>query len=361
VRFTFQDKRITGILTVLPSNERTFVEDMKAFDFPESKSLKLKAVMGFDRHRIATTDTCVSDLAVYGLQHLIERGLLQCDSIDALILVTQSPDHLIPPTSNIIQGRLALKRDMLCLDINQGCAGFIIALLQAFLLLEQESIRQVVVINADVLSHRVSPRDKNSYPLTGDAAAITVVERGPGCGTIHANLKMDGSRHDTLMIPAGGFRIPSTTETAELRDAGENNWRALDHLTMNGAAVFNFVQTEVPPMIEDLLRHAGAQPTDVDYFMFHQPNRFMLEKLADRMGIAHDRMPNNIVEHFGNASGATIPTNITFNLGKRFMEQRLLLCLAGFGVGLTWASMLISAGPLAFCDTIDYTPENATP
>src|ERR1700674_5380503 len=106
------------MLTVLPANERTIAEDMKQFDFPESKSLKLANVMGFDRHRLATPETCVSDLSIYGLKPLSDRGLVDPNKIDALILVTQSPDHFIPPTSNIIQGRLGLKHDMFCLDIN---------------------------------------------------------------------------------------------------------------------------------------------------------------------------------------------------------------------------------------------------
>lgn len=360
MNFTFRNKRISGILTVLPANERSFLDDMKAFDFPEAKSLKLKLVMGFDKHRLVTDETCVSDLSVFGMRYLFDRGLLQPGAIDALILITQSPDYIMPPTSSVIQGRLGLKQDMLCLDINQGCAGFVVGLLQAFLLLEQESVRKVVVINADVLSRRVSPKDKNSYPLIGDAAAITVVERTSDSGSIHANLKMDGTRYDALMIPAGGFRLPSTPATAALEAVGENNWRSKDHLAMNGTAVFNFVQTEVPPLIDALLLAAGLTRDEVDYFMFHQPNRFMLEKLADKMGVPYERMPNNIVEHFGNASGATIPTNVTFNLGKCLKERSLRLCFSGFGVGLTWAAMVMSVGPLAFCDTIDYTAERAS-
>jgi 3-oxoacyl-[acyl-carrier-protein] synthase-3 len=357
VNFTFRDKRISGILTILPANERSFLEDMKAFDFPEAKSLKLKLVMGFDKHRLATDGTCVSDLAVFGMRYLFDRGLLQPEAIDALILVTQSPDYIMPPTSSVIQGRLRLKQDMFCLDINQGCAGFVVGLLQAFLLLEQESIQRVVVINADVLSRRVSPKDKNSYPLIGDAAAITVVEKTSPGEPIHASLKMDGTRYDALMIPAGGFRLPSSPDTAILEAVGENNWRSKDHLAMNGTAVFNFVQTEVPPLIDELLLAAGLSRDAVDYFMFHQPNRFMLEKLADKMGVPYERMPNNIVEHFGNASGATIPTNVTFNLGRLLTERPLRLCFAGFGVGLTWAAMVMKVGPLAFCDTIDYAEE----
>ncbi|MGH9884220.1 MAG: 3-oxoacyl-ACP synthase III family protein, partial [bacterium] len=207
---------------------------------------------------------------------------------------------------------------------------------------------------ADVLSRKVSPKDKNSFPLIGDAACITIVEKTDDRSPIHANLKMDGTHHDVLIIPAGGFRMPSTPETAALVDVGDNNYRSKDNLTMNGTAVFNFVQVEVPPMIESLLQLAELPKEQVDYFMFHQPNKFMLQKLADRMGVPRDRLPSNIVENFGNASGATIPTNITFNLAQPLLNGTLKLCFAGFGVGLTWASMVMPVGQLAFCEIIDY-------
>lgn len=354
MNFTFRRKRISGIFGIVPANERTFLEEMKAFDFPEARSLKLKNVMGYDRHRLVEPDVCVSDLAVFGLEHLFTGGLLGRDDFDALILVTQSPDHFMPPTSNIIQGRLNLKQDLLCLDINQGCAGFVIGLIQAFLLLEQESIRKVVLINADVISRKTSPKDRNSYPLIGDAASITVVERDQQDSTIHANLKMDGTRNSALMIPAGGFRIPSTPETAILNDVGDNNLRAQDHLRMDGSAVFNFVQVEVPPLLDSLLSFAGVQSDAVDYFLCHQPNRFMLQKLADKIKVPYAKMPMNIVEHFGNSSGVTIPLAIAFNLSKQLASEPLNVCLVGFGVGLTWTAMLMRLGDLSFCEVMDY-------
>lgn len=354
MNFTFRNKRVSGVLAVLPANERTFLEEMKNFNAPEARSLKLKEVMGYDRHRLVKGEVCVSDLAVFGLEHLFNKGLLNKEDIDALILITQSPDHFMPPTSNIIQGRLNLKKDMLCLDISQGCAGFIMGLMQAFLLLEQESVRKVVLINADVLSRKTSPKDRNSYPLIGDAASIAVIERDPQESTIHANLKMDGTQNQVLMIPAGGFRLPSTPETAVMEDAGENNLRAKDHLRMDGSAVFNFVQMEVPPMIESLMAFAGQPIDSVDYFLFHQPNKFMLEKLADKMKVPYDKMPRNVVEHFGNSSGVTIPIAITLNLADKLKQGQVRACLAGFGVGLTWGSMLMRLGGFNFCEMIDY-------
>ncbi|WP_462411190.1 3-oxoacyl-ACP synthase III family protein [Neobacillus sp. Marseille-QA0830] len=354
MNLTFHDKKITGILTVVPSNEVKFEDEAANYNFPIAKSLRLKKIMGYDKHRIVNEETCVSDLCVFGLEHLIESKLLNKEEIDALILVTQTPDYFMPPTSNIIQGRLGLKQDMICMDINQGCAGFLLGLIQAFMLLEQNSINKVVLLNADVLSRKTSSKDRNSFPLVGDAASITVVEKGDNSIPIFCNIKMDGGRGDTLIIPAGGLRMPSTTETRELEDTGDGNLRSKENVTMDGTGVFNFVQTEVPPLINDLLEFSHVNKDEVDYFMFHQPNKFILEKLADQMEIPYEKMPNNIVASFGNSSSASIPTNIAFNLGGKMQEESYKLCLSGFGSGLTWSSMLIEMGNLGFCHIIEY-------
>ena len=354
MNFTFRNKRISGALVVVPGNERTFVEEMKNYNFPEARSLKLKEVMGYDRRRLVEPGVCVSDMAVFGLQNLFDRGLLKADEIDALLLVTQSPDYFMPATSSIIQGQLGLKQDMICLDINQACAGFVIGLMQAFMFLEQESVRKVVLINADVLSRKTSPKDRNIYPLVGDAAAITVIERDTQDSVIHATVKMDGSRNDALMIPAGGLRLPCSAETAVLEDVGDNNLRAKDHLRMDGSAIFNFVQTEIPPLIQGLLERVGVSMESIDYFLCHQPNRFMLQKLADKMKVPHSKMPNNVVERFGNSSGSTIPIAIALNLADKVTNGQIHTCLAGFGGGLTWSAMLMRLGGWKFCEIIDY-------
>jgi 3-oxoacyl-[acyl-carrier-protein] synthase-3 len=355
MKLEFANRKVTGLLAVAPAHERTFVEEMSNFDFPIARSLKLKQVMGYDRHRLVEGPVCASDLACHGLRHLFENGLLRPEDIDALIVVTQSPDYLMPPTSSVIQGRLGLKHDMFCLDINQGCAGFLIGLYESFLLLGQPAIAKVALVNVDVLSRRVSPRDRNSYPLIGDAASVTVVERSDNAEPIHATLKMDGARREALMIPAGGFRQPSSCHTAVLEQDEDHNMRAADHLRMDGSAVFNFVQVEVPPMIRELLSTAGAASEEVDYFLFHQPNRFMLHKLADELNVPYEKMPSNVVENYGNSSGVTIPMAIVHNLREKLLAGRIRACLAGFGVGLTWASMLMRLGPLEFCEMVEFS------
>nr|WP_269141316.1 3-oxoacyl-[acyl-carrier-protein] synthase III C-terminal domain-containing protein [Sphingomonas sp. IC-56] len=263
----------------------------------------------------------------------------------------------MPGTSKVIHGRLGLHDDVFCLDVNQGCAGFLIGLMQSFMLLDQPSIRKVVLVNVDVLSRKVSPRDRNSYPLIGDAAAVTVVERQSDAKPIEASIKMDGGRREALIIPAGGFRQPSDAGTAEMIEDAEGNFRSLDNLKMDGSAVFNFVMTEVPVLIGGLLDATATSVEDVDAFLCHQPNRFMLHKLADKLGIPHDKMPSNVVENFGNSSGVTIPLVAAFNYAERLCSDTMRVCLSGFGAGLTWGAMLMDLGPLRFCEVIEFEEE----
>lgn len=352
--FTFKNKRISGILTILPKKAVKFEEEMGNYSFSPAKCMKLKLAMGYNEHRIAERGQCSSDFCKYGLQYLFDNGMLAKEEIDALLFVSQSADYYMPPTSNIIHGHFGLKQDCLCMDINQGCAGFELGLIQAFMMLEQPSINKVVLLNADVLSSKVSDQDRNSKPLIGDAAAITIVEKCEADNTVFANIKMDGTGAMVLNIPAGGFRMPSTTKTAVMEQDAAGNFRSKDNLVMQGDEVFNFVQREVPPMIEHLYEQSSVDRNEVDWYMFHQPNKFMLHKLADKLGIPHDKMPANIVENFGNASGVTVPTCICYNLGDQLVNGKKKLCLAGFGVGLTWSSIMMEMGNLMFNQIIEF-------
>ena len=352
--FFFKHKRISGILTILPKKAVKFEDEMANYSFSPAKCMKLKLAMGYNEHRIAEPGQCSSDFCKFGLQYIFDNNLLKKEDIDALLFVSQSGDYYMPPTSNLIHGHFGLKQDCLCMDINQGCAGFELGLIQAFLLLEQPAVKKVVLMNADVLSPKVSDQDRNSKPLIGDAAAITVVEQCEEENPIYANIKMDGTGAMVLNIPAGGFRMPSTPETAVMEQDAAGNFRSKNNLVMQGDDVFNFVQREVPPMIEHLYKQSGVDRNEVDWYMFHQPNKFMLHKLADKLSIPHEKMPANIVENFGNASGVTVPTCISYNLGDQLVNGKMKLCLAGFGVGLTWSSIMMEMGNLRFNKIIEF-------
>ena len=350
----FQNKKISGILVVLPENEVKFEDDIDNYNFSKGQSMKLKLIMGYNKRRIVKEGTLISDLCIFGMNHLFENNLLKKDDIDAMILVTQSPDHFMPPTSHIIHGKLGLKQDMICLDINQGCSGYATGLNQAFLLLEQEEINKVVLLNADILSAKVSKKDRNNNPQIGDGASITIVEKDTSDNDIFCSVKVEGKGADVLIIPAGGFKMPASKETSILKEDKSGNFRSLNHLVMKGDEVFNFVQREIPPMIKNLLSFSGYSKDEIDYYMFHQPNKFMLKKLADKADIPYEKMPNNTVENFGNASGVSIPTTIAYNLGDQLIDNSFLICMSGFGVGLNWASILMRMEYLAFCKMINF-------
>jgi len=351
----FKNKRIKGILSILPSKTVYFKDEIKNYNFSLSQSLKLAEIMGYNKRRIVDKNTSISDLCIFGFNYLFRKKLLKKKDIDALILITQTPDYFLPPTSNVIAGKINLSEDVLCLDINQGCAGYEIGLVQAFLLLEQKNIFNVALVNADVLSKKVSRKDRNSRPIVGDGASITIIGKDKKFKfPTDVFIKMDGKKFDSLIIPAGGFKnLPNDKTKKPIQDK-YGNTRSKEDLVMKGDDIFNFVMTKVPIMIKEVLTKLKFKTNKFDYYFFHQPNKFILKKLADKIKVPYKKMPNNIVENFGNGSSITVPLNICYNLGDKACKNRNLVCLGGFGVGLTWSMISCYLDNLKFCKTINH-------
>lgn len=352
MNFSFFGKKISSVITVLPENESYFDDEMPLYNFPERKSKILKELMGYNKHRIATSNQIASDFIIAGFKKLFEDKIISPQEIDVLIYITQSPDYLVPQTSTIIQHQVGLKKDILCFDLNQGCAGFLHGLFQAFFMLENPNIHKVAIANSDILSHKVNKKDRNSYPLVGDGGSIVIVEKSDVDNEIFCFNQTFGENALAISIPAGGFKLPSTDETARDFEDEDGNIRNLNNLVMQGASVFSFVQEYVPVMVESLFEKSKLKEKDIDFFIFHQPNKFMLEKLADKLKIPHQKMPNNIVENFGNGSGITIPLNMCFNLNDRLTKEGLKICFGGFGVGLTLAGMIMDVEKIPYLNLI---------
>ncbi len=348
----FKNKKISGILTVLPETERYFDDEIGNYDFPGKQTKRLKKVMGFNKHRLAKKESTASDFCVEGLNYLIDKGMIKMEEIGAVIYVGLSPDYFLPQMSNIIHGKCKLPRDVLCIDMPQGCCGFLLGLMEAFSLLNYMEKKKVVLFNSDVLSHKVSKHDRNDYPLIGDLTTITIVENNENDNNIIFRLMADGQNRKVLWIPAGGFAMPSTSETAKMEITDDGNRRSLDNLHMNGSKVFNFVQREVPPLLEDMFEKYGVEKEKIDYFLFHQPNRFMLQKLADKIGVPYEKLFMNVVENYGNPSGASIPSVITCNLKEKMIENEYDCCLSAFGSGLTWGAIMMKLGRMDFCQEL---------
>src|SRR5580704_13273609 len=199
----FKNKKISAAVTVIPKEERRFDEEYPGYKLTEQKAMKFKKMMGLDRHRIASPDVTSSYLCLFGVRWLLDQGLLKKEEIGALLFLTQTPDYFIPPTSNVLQGALGLDHDVIALDINQGCAGFLVGLLQAFLMLEMPAMRKVLLLTGDTCSKQMSRFNRVNYPLTGDAGSVAIIERSEEENPIHFLMNMDGTRHRALMIPAG--------------------------------------------------------------------------------------------------------------------------------------------------------------
>lgn len=347
----FSGMKIGGVLSVLPETEYDYDEETKAFATLQTR--RLKKIMGFGKRRAAKETTTTADLCLAGVRHLLESGKLQKEEIGALLVLSITPDYYMPQMSNIIQGELGLPHDIVCMDISQACAAYVLGVFQGFLLLEHlPEGKKVVMCTGDVLC-----RKNPAWPLTepsfgGDAATVSVLERDAAAGDSFFSVYNDGSKREALIIHAGGYRMPRSAETAIPRDTGYGNVRSYNDLWMDGSAVFNFVQKEVPPAIDELLAYAVKSKEEIDWYLFHQPNKFMVDKLAQRMKVDRKKIPSNIVETFGNSSGSCVGVNIAHNLGEKLLHDRYTCCLSGFGGGLAWISAVMELGDMAFCESM---------
>lgn len=344
----FKGKKISGVLSILPQNEYLFEEETA--DPEDVKNRRLKRIIGFGARRRVKGTTTLSDMLLYGVNHLLEHDKIRKEEIGAIVVSTLSPDYFLPQISNILQGEMGLGNDVYCVDIMQACAGYVIGLIQAFMLLEHLSDKKVLLCTGEIFNRK---SDENEPKFTqpsfgGDIANISIVENSEDEKEIYASVYNDGSQREALIIRDGGFKDPMTSEKIACQI---NNIPCLG-VSMDGTGVFNFVQKEIPPAISELLGRAGMQKDDVDYFLFHQPNKFMLQKLAEKMEIPYAKLPMDITEKLGNSDSGTIPAVMTTDVADDLLSKNNHCCLSGFGGGLTWASVIMDIGNLDFCENI---------
>lgn len=345
---SFYGKKITGVLSVLPEKEYFFDEEIAESE--AVKARRLKRIMGYGKRRRVKKDTTLSQMLMFGINYLIKQDKLKKEDIGAIVVVTLSQDYFLPTISFILHGELGLTSDVICMDIPQGCAGFVIGLMQSFMLLDHMKDKKVLLCTGEIFN-RKSREDEPKFtypPFGGDIANITIVENSNSNKEIVYSHYSDGMSGRYLFIRDGGFKFPMTADKINQQ---YNNLPFVG-IEMDGSAVFNFVQKEVPPAIEEIARLAKVKVEDIDWFLFHQPNKFMLQKLAERLEIPYDKMPMDLVENLGNSDSGTIPAIMTTNVAEQLMNNNYLCCLSGFGAGLTWSSLIMEIGELTFCENI---------
>lgn len=356
MKAVFSGIRVAGVLGVVPRRVSRFDDELPNYSQPVANSRKLKTVMGYDQHRVAQPGVTTADLAAAGLEHLFARGLVAPGDVDALFFVSQTPDYVLPATSACLHGRFGLPQSTYCADINDGCAGYIKGLYEAAAFLSVTGARRALLVAGDVLSSRVSPHDRNSYPLVGDAATITLLERGDDASTLDIELMVDGRGWEALKIPAGGARLPAGPATAQMEEDEDGNRRAPEHLVMQGREVFAFTQTVVPEFILDFLARRASKPADMDLLLLHQANAFILDRLRAKLEVGPERLPDTVIRKYGNSSSATVPLALALACAGR-ERARVLAC--GFGVGLSWGAALFEMRQPGFCEVIDFGEDDA--
>ena len=354
----FKGKKISAIYSLLPSHEVDFMDEMGNYSFTEAQMKKLKKVMGFGTRRVALDGETVGDYAIYAVEQMINDGVFTESEIGAIIVTTTSPDHFIPPISNIVQGKFNFDEDVICIDISQGCCGYAVGLTYAFMTLDSIKDKKVLLISGDLLSFRVSERDRASRPITGDAVTVSLIENTNSDKPIWCSLKNDGKDAFAVYIPAGGTRMPITSETTKEEEDEFGNWRGKQHLVMQGDLVFNIIINMTPVIMEELLAKSGEKMEDIDYFVCHQSSSFTLKKLAQRLEVTEQRLFNDIVPKYGNSSSATIPVTMCEHNEQMFADgNSKKVMFAAFGTGMSLGAVLMELDK-PICKLLNYPHKN---
>ena len=347
-KITFQGVRIKALSACVPS-DIVSNKDL-GYLIPEEEISKVIDNIGIVERRIATDDVTASDLCYSAAQRLMQDNGIAPDSIDVLIFMSQTGDYRIPATSCIMQHRLGLPKSTMCFDISLGCSGYLFALSTAFAYASMEGINRVLLLDGETFSKIVNRRDKVDWPLYGDAGTATLIEKGD-YGSSTFILNTDGSGEDAIKIHAG-MRNPVTADSCVEREQEDGNVRNDLEVFMDGMDVFNFAISKVPKCVKQLLSETDHTIDDVDYLVFHQANRFMMDFFVKKLKIAPDRVPYCIGK-YGNTSSTSIPLTVASELNGRLDGDHTVV-MSGFGAGLSWGAALLQMRDCKVSPVFDY-------
>ena len=267
---------------------------------------RLTKKTGIYHRHIIGVDESASDLAIQAAEQLFAKGIDR-NSIDFLLLCTQSPDYILPTTACILQDRLGLPKNIGALDFNLGCSGYIYGLSIAKGLIETGQARKILLLTAETYSKYINLKDNTVRPLFGDAATATLIiakeSENEGIKAIHFGT--DGSGYDKLIVPMGASKVPYGSKLLKEEIDTYGNVRTNANLYMNGAAISDFALEVVPDMVQEILQKCRLDKTKIDYYVFHQANKFMLNFLQEKCELV-DYPYWNDVTNYGNTVSNSI-------------------------------------------------------
>jgi 3-oxoacyl-[acyl-carrier-protein] synthase-3 len=301
---------------------------------------KVLKASGIRNRRVAPEGVCGSDMALDSAQRLLERTGFDRSRIDLLIFCSQSPDYLLPTTACILQNKLGLEKSCAAFDINLGCSQYVYALGVAHSMISSGLATTALVLTGDTMSHTLHPMDRSVVPLLADAGSATLVQATESAGFLGFDFGTDGSGAKYLMIPGGGAREPYSPETFVANIDEEGNTRSRGNLHMNGLVIFQFAIRIAPETVRKLLAKLSLQMEDIDLFLFHQANRFMIDYIVRKLKIPPDKTHFHLDE-IGNTSGTSMPVVLAEAIRAGKVRPGSLVMMVVFGVGLSWAGTVI--------------------
>ena len=346
--FSIPDIRIAGIAASVPKKEVS-TGDYDLLSEKEQQTF-IKTV-GVEKRRVADPGMTTSDLCFEAAKKLIQGLDWKTEDIELLIFVSQSRDYLIPATAGILQDRLGLPKTCMALDISLGCSGYVYGLSVMGRMMSGGAIKKGLFLVGDVSTQNTSYKDKSTYPLFGDAGTATALEFKGGAPEMTFNLQTDESGYEAIIIRDGGIRNFASQESSfEYEQISEGISRNKFHIALNGMEVFNFSLREVGPNVRAALENAGVNIEEIDYFVMHQANKIMNESVRKKLKIDPKKHPYSI-EKYGNTSSASIPLTIVSVLAEEVSGKSLNMLFSGFGVGLSWGSVVLKTDKI-YCPEV---------
>lgn len=327
---------LRGITSCVPHRCFDNLTETTAFEREEVE--KVVKMAGVRTRHLAGDNECSSDLCVAAARDVMRSLDWEPASVDALIMVTQSPDYFLPSTACVVHRQLGLSTACAAFDVGLGCSGYPYGLWLGSMMLQSPGFKRVLVLHGETPTRFSDKGDRAVALLFGDAGSATALEAAPGETGSERKwwfcLHTDGSGSDDLILAGGGFRDRFPVDSRK-------SW-----VSMNGANVFNFTIKRVPALVEDTLTASSLSREEIDYFIFHQSNRFIMRHLMKKANLPEAKVPMTIGE-FGSAGGPSIPLTLTRGGLLRPPNRDLRLMLLGYGVGLSWGSAVVDLGPAA--------------
>jgi 3-oxoacyl-[acyl-carrier-protein] synthase-3 len=322
--------------------EKTLTNDELAEVFPEWPAEQIFNKTGISTRHIAAEDETASDLAYHAAQNLFSQSSFSAENVDMVILCTESPDYILPTSACTLQHRLGIPTTAGAFDFNLGCSGYVYGLSIAKGLVESGSADTVLLLTGNTYSKFIHPKDKNVRTIFGDAGTATLIQGieseeeliGP------FTFGTDGTGASKLIVKVGGSR--HANESDDPQEQGEQREDGLPDSTlfMDGPSIFSFTLRVVPKMLKALFAKTNLNIDDIDMFIFHQANKFMLDNLRRQSKIPEEKFIIDM-EDFGNTVSSTIPIALANAKNKGVLKNNQTVMLVGFGVGLSWAACLM--------------------